>query len=211
MSGISAQGSTLSIATGTGGAKTITAIALGNPTILTIAGHGFSNGDNLALAGLTGTDAALLNGTSQIATNKTTNTFAVNVDTTGKTITVGSGAATPQTYTKITGVSSFSGFDGEADELDSTDLDSTAKEFISGLMDEGKFSFEAKVLHTDPGQLAIRAARASGAVKSMKLVFPDAVTATFDILVKSVPASGGVNAMLKGSIGCRISGPVTWS
>lgn len=211
MSGISAQNSTLSIATGTGGAKTITAVQVGNPTILTLASHGFANGDVVALAALTGADAALLNGTMQVVTNKTTNTVAVNVDTTGKTITAGAGTATPNTYTKINGVVSFSGFDGQADELDTTDLDSTAKEFVSGLMDEGKFSFEKKTLNADAGQLALRAARASGAVKGMKLVLPDAATATFNVLVKSLPSAGGVNAVLKGTVDCRITGPVVWS
>lgn len=211
MSGISAQGSTLSISTGSGGAKTITAIQLGNPTILTSAAHGFANGDVVALAALTGVDAGLLNGQTLVVTNKTANTFAVNVDTTGKTITPGAGTATPNTYTKINGVVSYSGFDGAASELDTTDLDSTAMEFVSGLMDEGKFSFEKKTINTDAGQLALRAARASGAVKSFKLVFPDAVVATFSALVKSLPAAGGVNAVLKGTVDCRITGPVVWS
>jgi hypothetical protein len=95
--------------------------------------------------------------------------------------------------------------------MDTTDLDSTAMEYISGLVDEGKFGYEAKTLHADAGQLAVRAARASGAVKSMKLVFPDAVVATFNVLVKSVPVAGGVNAVLKGSIDTKITGAVAWS
>ena len=65
MSGISAQGSTLQISTGTGGAKTITAITVGNPTIITSAAHGLSNGDVVTFASLTGADAALLNGMSR--------------------------------------------------------------------------------------------------------------------------------------------------
>lgn len=211
MSGISAQGSTLSISTGSGAAKTITGVAVGSPTILTIAAHGFSNGDVVDLAALTGADAALLNGKSLVVTNKTTNTIAVNVDTTGKTVTAGAGTATPVTFTKINGVQSYSGLDGAPSEIDSTDLDSTAMEYISGLVDEGKFGFEMKTLHADVGQLAVRAARSSGAVKTLKLVFPDAVVATFDVLVKSVPVTGGVNALLKGSVDTKITGPVTWS
>jgi len=211
MSGISAQGSTLSISTGSGAAKTITGVAVGSPTILTIAAHGFGNGDVVDLAALTGADAALLNGKSLVVTNKTTDTIAVTVDTTGKTVTAGAGTATPVTFTKINGVQSYSGLDGAPSEIDSTDLDSTAMEYISGLVDEGKFGFEMKTLHADVGQLAVRAARSSGAVKTLKLVFPDAVVATFDVLVKSVPVTGGVNALLKGSVDTKITGPVTWS
>lgn len=211
MSGISAQGSTLSIDTGIGGAKTITAITVGNPAIVTSAAHGLSNGDVVTIASVAGTMSTTLNSTSHVISNVTTNTFALlDYDSTGLTYTSG-GTATPVTYTKINGVISYSGFDGEASELDTTDLDSIAMEYISGLMDEGKFSYESKVIHADAGQLAVRAARASGDVKSMKLVFPDAVVATFDVLVKSVPAAGGVNAVLKGTVSCRITGPVVWS
>jgi len=211
MSGISAQGSTLSISTGSGGAKTITGISVGNPAIVTSAAHGLANGDVVTIAAVVGTMSTPLNGTTRVVSNVTANTFALlNFDSTGLTYTSG-GTATPNTYTKINGVVSYSGFDGSASELDTTDLDSTAMEFVSGLMDEGKFSFEKKTINTDPGQLALRAARASGAVKSFKLVFPDAVVATFSALVKSLPAAGGVNAVLKGTVDCRITGPVVWS
>ena len=210
MSGISAQGSKLFIATGTGGAKVITAISVGFPAIVTIDDHGFSNGDVIALADITGTMTAL-NGRSHVVANATADTFALlDVDTTGLVFGPG-GTATPSAYTQIKGLTSFDGFDGAADELDTTDLDSTAKEYISGLRDEGKFGFEIKVLKTDNGQIALRAARTSGAVVGMKLVLPDESTATFDTLVKTIPSSGGVNAVLKGKVDTKISGPVVWS
>lgn len=210
MSGISAQGSTLSIATGTGAAKTISAALPGNPTIFTSTGHGLANGDVVALAAIVGTMSSI-NGTSRVVSNVTANTFAIlDFNSTGLAYTSG-GTATPVTYTKINGVLSFTGLDGAAGDLDVTDLDSTAMEYISGLVDEGKFGFEAKTIHTDAGQLAIRAARTSGAVKGIKLVFPDAVVASFNVLVKSVPVAGGINAVLKGTIDTKVTGPVTWS
>lgn len=211
MSGISAQGSVLSIATGTGGAKTITAISVGNPAIVTSSAHGLSNGDVVTLAAITGTMSTSLNGTQHVVSNVTANTFALlDVDTTGLTYTSG-GTATPETYTQINGVVSFSGFDGEASELDTTDLSSEAMEFISGLKDEGKFDFEMKVIAADNGQIALRAARTSGAVTGFKLALPDASVASWSGLVKSMPAAGGVNAVLKGNVSTRISGPVVWA
>lgn len=211
MSGISAQGSKLEIGTGAGGAKTITAISSGFPAIATSAAHGLNNGDVVVLAGIVGTMATLLNGTTRVVSNKTDNTFALlDADTTGLAYTSG-GTATPNIRTKIKGVISFDGFDGTADELDTTDLDSTAKEFISGIKDEGKFGFEAKTLKADAGQIALRANRTSGAVVPMWLTLPDQSVASFNVIVKSMPTSGGVNAVLKGKIDCRISGPVVWS
>lgn len=211
MSGISAQGSTLKIATGTGSAKNITAILPGNPTIFTCAGHGMTNGMAVALAAIVGTMAVPLNGETHIISNVTDNTFALlDENTTGLTYTSG-GTATPVTYTKINGLLTFDGFDGAADELDTTDLDSTAKEFISGIKDEGKFGFEIKTLKTDAGQIALRAARANGNLTGLVLTLPDASVASFSALVKTIPTSGGVNAVLKGKVDTRISGPVVWS
>jgi len=210
MSGISAQGSTLQIATGTGGAKTITAITVGNPAIVTSATHGLNNGDVVVLAGIVGTMSAL-NGTSHVVSNKTTNTFALlDVDTTGLVYTSG-GTATPSTYTKVNGLQTFNGFDGSPSDLDVTDLDSAAMEYISGLKDEGKFSFGVKNLKADAGQISLRAARTSGAVTGLKLTLSDGSVATFNVLVKTMPTEGGVNAVLKGTVDTKISGPVVWS
>lgn len=211
MSGISAQGSTLHIATGTGGAKNITGIAPGFPTIVTSAAHGFKNGDVVSFASVTGTIAASINGTTRVVSNVTNNTYALDdLDSTGLAYTSG-GAATPQTYTKVNGLLSFDGFDGSADELDTTDLDSTAKEFVSGIKDEGKFGFEMKVLKTDNGQIALRAARTNGNIVGLKLTLPDGSVASFSTLVKTIPTNGGVNAVLKGKVDTKISGPVTWA
>jgi SPP1 family predicted phage head-tail adaptor len=77
----------------------ITAIALGYPTILTAANHGRSISEMVALAGFAGAHAADLNGQNAAIKYKTTNTFAFEIDTTGRTITVGTATATPIEWT----------------------------------------------------------------------------------------------------------------
>lgn len=210
---ISAQGSILQVATGTGGAKTISAIAAGNPTILTSTAHGFSNGDVVALAAFAGADAALLNGLSFVVASKTANTFAVAVDTTGKTITTTVATATPTTYTAVGNVKTFSGFDGASSEIDKTNLASAAKEFSLGLNDPGHFTIEVDQDLGDAGQLALRAAQISGATKGFKLMLPAGATptASFNALVKKISSSGGVDAIVKSSIELRITGAITWA
>jgi hypothetical protein len=210
MSGISAQGSKLYVATGDGDTVDIDAISVGFPAIVTSNGHGLSNGTVIGLAGITGT-MAVLNGGKHVVANATADTFALlDVNTLGLVFGAG-GTATPVEYTQIKGLLSFDGFDGAASDIDSTDLDSEAMEYISGLRDEGKFGFEVKVLKDDNGQIALRAARTSGAVVDMKLELPDTSVASFKTLVKSIPSSGGVNALMKGKVDTKISGPVTWS
>jgi hypothetical protein len=209
---ISAQGSIVQIATGSGGAKTITGVAVGNPTILTSSAHGFSNGDVVTFAALTGADAALLNGLTFTVRDKTTNTFAVSVDTTGKTITAGSGTATPTTFTQINNIKTFSGFDGQASELDKTNMSSTAKEFLLGLAIRA-FPARHGPGQRRAGQLALVAAQISGAAKQFKLILPSGTTptATFTAYVKSASSSGGVDQILKRSSQLRISGAIAWS
>ena len=60
-----------------------------------------------------------------------------NVDATGFTAYTSGGTATPVQWTKISNVKSYTGFDGSASEIERTNFDSTAKEFILGLFDPG--------------------------------------------------------------------------
>lgn len=205
---ISAQGSKLEISGSAGTSKTITGVAVGNPTIITSTAHTFANGDVVTLSGVTGTDAALLNGKTVVVTNKTANTYAVNIDTTGKTVTA-AGTATPVSWTNIGNLVSFTGFDGQASEQDVTDLASTAKEFLLGLQDWGQFQFDVNHNPADIGQMALDASKRAGTLKSYKLTLPDLSTKTFSAYCKNSPLAGGVDAVLKTSgVSLRITGDV---
>lgn len=205
---ISAQGTKFEIETGSGGAKTITAIQIGNPTIITSAAHGLTAGNVVALASITGTASTPLNGQSVAITNVTTNTFAVQIDTTGLAYTSG-GTATPVAYTQIANVKSYSGFDGAASEIDVTNLQSVAKEKRLGLQDFGKFSMEINPDYSDAGQNALRTSKGAGTQKNYRLTYPNAKVASFAAYVKSTPESGGVDAVIGGSVELTITGAVT--
>ncbi len=129
------------------------------------------------------------------------------LDTQGATITFFDGT-TAQT---VGGATSFSGFDGEASEVDITTLASTAKEFRLGLQDFGNFTIELQRDPSDVGQAAMEAAKASGATREMVVTLPGGAIATFDVLVKSLTGAGGVDATFTGSAGLRITGAVVWS
>lgn len=207
---ISAQGSTLQIQTGTGGAKTVTGVSKANPCVVTSTAHGFVAGDRVTFASVGGMTE--LNGNSYIVEYVTANTFSLfKVDSTGFTTYTSGGTATPVTYTVIAEVKSFSGFDGQASEIDVTNLASTAKEFRLGLVDEGGFSFEMNQVNADAGQAALRASKNAGTLKSYKLALPNGEVATFGAYAKSLPTAGGVDNVLSSSVALRISGAVAWS
>lgn len=207
-SAISAQGSTLSIGTGTGSAITITGVAVGFQTIITSTAHGLSNGDVVTLSGLTGTDAAALNGQTVSVKVVTANTFAVSINTNGKTITA-SGTATPVAWTKIENLKSFSGVDGSAADIDVTNLDSTAKEFISGISNSGQFSFEIDYDGSNASHMAMRSKQSSRATAQFKLVLPNTQAITFAAYVKKFPIQGGIDQVVRTSVSVQITGAVS--
>ena len=116
---------------------------------------------------------------------------------------------TEPTWTQVKNVKSYSGFDGTATELDATDLDSTAKEKLLGLMDEGSFSIDINTNMADPGQSALKAAQRSSAKLQFKLDTPDGYSYTFFGFVKSFPLQGGVDAILATTVQMTITGSVT--
>lgn len=213
---ISAQGSIVQIATGTGGAKTISGtVGVGNPTVLTSTAHGLANGDVITNnSGFTGANASALNGKTYVVQFKTTNTFAVAEDTTGLTITVGTATVTATTYTAIANVRSFSDFEsGSSAEIDVTNLSSTAKEFRLGLVDNGSFSMTVDHSNADSGQAAAQARRLDGAAVNMKVILPSGTTptASFSGLVKKFTKSAAVDGIVSASIDVRVNGAITWA
>jgi hypothetical protein len=204
---ISAQGTILQVSSTTGSAKTITGVALGNPTIITATAHGFSNGDVVALAAIGGT--TVLNGLTLVVKNKTANTFAVDVDTTGGAAYTTGGTATPSAWTQVNNIKTIKGFDGKTAKLDATNLSSLAKEYRAGLLDPGQISFDLDVDVTDAGQVALQAYRANATIANFKLTLPNTHTATFQGFVESFPWDGGVDALLTANVNVIITGPVT--
>lgn len=132
--------------------------------------------------------------------------MATAIDAQGATFTINS-----QT---VGGIISFSGFDGEASDIDITTLDSTAKEFRQGLQDFGNFSMEILRDPNDAGQAELLTQRAAQTSSTCVLTLPDDVTlnrATFTAYVKSVTISGAVDDVARGTVNLKISGSVTWS
>ncbi|MCP3721731.1 phage tail protein [Paraburkholderia sp. CNPSo 3272] len=207
---ISAQGSKLEVSGGSGAAKNITGLALGFPTILKAIAHGMANGDIVSFAALTGNTT--LNGVTAVVKNVTADTFAVEVDTTGGTAYVNGGTATPAQWTSIANLKTFKGFDGQANEIDKTNLSSTAKEYMLGLQDFGHFTFDVDKDFADPGQLACSAAKRAGTLKNFRLTLPNGTTATWAAYVKNDPLDGGVDQLLATTgVSLRISGDVTFA
>lgn len=204
---IKAQGTKFYIGTGTTGAKTITALTQAFRAQVTASGHGLTVGDIGAFASVGGMTE--INGSSGVVVAAATNTFCVDIDTRAYTSFTTGGTYTPTAFTQVKKVDSFDWSPGEASDIDVTDFDSTAMEYLSGLPDNGSFQVNINVSTTDAGQAACAAALASGATKDFKLTFVNSATRTFQGTVRSMPESGAVNGKAAGQINIRISGDVT--
>jgi len=116
-------------------------------------------------------------------------------------------------FTPVAKITDFSAFSGSASVIDTTNLDSTAKEKLMGLQDFGQVSINFLVIPNDAGQVALESAKASRALKNFKLQLNDTdnTTYAFSGFVISKPLNGGVDAAVTGSATIEISGDVTVS
>lgn len=206
---IESQGAKLEISGSAGVAVTTMTATVGNPTILTKASHGLTNGTIGTLSAFAGADAALMNDEVVQVKYATEDTFAVDIDTTGKTLTAANGTITPLAYLEVGEITDFDGPSGSASVIDTTNLQSTAKEKLMGLPDEGQFSLTINRQPDDAGQLAVSAARAARTSRNFKLTLSDDSVLSFAGYVLGDTWSGGVDGKVSGSITIEISGAVT--
>lgn len=121
-------------------------------------------------------------------------------------------SATPGTYAPLAEIRSFTGPGGQSAVIDATTLQSTGKEKVMGLADEGQLSLELNFVPGDTGQQALLADRAGQVRKKFRITFSDEnnTTATFDAYVMGFSVAGGVDALTTATVTLEISGAVVW-
>lgn len=122
-------------------------------------------------------------------------------------------SGSPEVFTAIPEIRSFDGPGGTANDIDVTSLDSTAKEFLVGLLNLGNLTFEANYVPTSSQQIGLRNDQVSGVLRNYKLIFTDAgpSTFTFAARVKEFKTSAGVDDAVRLNVTLLISGAGTWS
>jgi len=128
----------------------------------------------------------------------------------GMTIAMGD-AASPEVWSTISEVTSIGGPDGSASEIDTTDLNSTAKEFRLGLLDNGSVSISLNFIPANVQHALLRTLSISGAISNFRMTFTDSpqTTWTFTAFVMGLPIENSVDAVTTASITLRISGSIT--
>jgi hypothetical protein len=209
MAAIKSQGALLSVSTAEAASDTITGITSANPAVVSSTSHGMANGTIVRISGVVG--MTQVNDRAFVVANQSANAFDLKgIDATGYTTYSSGGLAYAQTMTSVGQVSSVSGFDGQADEIDVTHLQSTAKEFLIGLQDFGNVTLELLLGSGDTGQARLRALKASAAIGQFSITLSNGEIAAFRALVRSFTFTNPSNEAARGSVQLRVTGEPAW-
>lgn len=115
------------------------------------------------------------------------------------------------TYTAISQITDIPDPSGEASDIDVTNLDSTAKEYITGLLDSQSVNIQGQRVSTDAGQNVLRDNAGAVSPASFRITLSDGAIATFDAIIKKFGVTGAVDQAAMFTCAIRASGPVTWT
>lgn len=121
-----------------------------------------------------------------------------------------SDGGSPSAFTAIGNVTSFSGPGGAASVIDVTNLDSTAKEKMMGLPDEGQFTMDVNYHADNASHIALRAARVARSRLEFQVALTDATSThlIFFGYVLGFQIKGAIDDKITASITIEIDGPV---
>jgi hypothetical protein len=117
----------------------------------------------------------------------------------------------PGTATVVASASGWSGPRITRNEIETTTLQSVAKEYLLGLQDPGEFSIEANFDLGDPGQKILWEELAGVAPLTIKLSLYPATEGsfTFQALVMNFETAGRPDDKVTATIALRITGGIT--
>jgi predicted secreted protein len=117
--------------------------------------------------------------------------------------------ASPADFKHVAGVLGMPPIVQEKPDVDVTSLDSTAREYLSGLGVGDDIDIEFNWHRTDEGQVALGASYTSGDLKAFRVDYPDGTRLEFNGVVKSFGPGAALDEQIKGSAKIKISGDVT--
>lgn len=126
---------------------------------------------------------------------------------------LGSGAS-PQVYTTIAEVLRCGPIGSSNPEVDVTNLDSTAREYIAGLADGLTVEFEVNFVVGNTQQQTLRSSQEAGSTVNLQMVWPTSpeASAKFDfVLLDFQMGETNPDAAVTARISGRISGSIAWT
>lgn len=113
------------------------------------------------------------------------------------------------TFEKIGEVTNIGAPSGEAADIDVTHLESTAKEFLTGLPDNGNIEIAMNAVSSDPGHDELLAAMDTQERRWLKITWSNGDVWSIKALVKKYTWSAGVDSKIDAAASFRTSGAWT--
>lgn len=134
----------------------------------------------------------------------------IALESQGITIDLGD-FGSPPAFANIPEVRSITGPDGQASFMDTTDLNSTAKEGRPGLKDEGQIRLDIFFVPDNTVHAALRTAYSARTAKAIRITFTDTAPVTIweaDVYVTGFSVSAEVDAPLRAQVTLKITGAI---
>ena len=113
------------------------------------------------------------------------------------------------TFSKIGQVTNIGAPSGEANDIDTTHLESTAKEYLTGLPDNGNIEISMNAVSSDAGHLELIDALDAQERRWLKITWSNGDVWHIQALVKKYTWSAGVDAKIEAAASFRTSGAWT--
>jgi len=113
------------------------------------------------------------------------------------------------TFDKIGEVTNIGAPSGEAADIDTTHLESLAKEYLIGLPDEGNIEISMNAIASDAGHSELITAKDAQNRRWLKITWSNGNVWSIKVLVKKYTWSAGVDSKIEAAASFRTSGAWT--
>jgi predicted secreted protein len=116
----------------------------------------------------------------------------------------------PPSFSNIPEIKTIGGPDGSAPTIDVTDLDSTAREYVLGLKDEGTFSLGINYIPANAVHAQLRSAWANRTLMQFRVTFTDSGSTVweFDGYVTGFAQNMSVDTVVEATVTIKITGAI---
>lgn len=122
------------------------------------------------------------------------------------------GVASPITYTSLANVVSISGLGGQKGDIDITNFDSTAKEFLVGLEDSGQVQVEINYAPGDATQDTLWGLKETGTLRGWRIRLSGTSPYkyfAFSATVQQFQVNFQTDDVIRATVTLRVSGAIT--
>ncbi|PXV60660.1 hypothetical protein SAMN04487785_102388 [Dyella jiangningensis] len=106
-------------------------------------------------------------------------------------------STTPNNYILINQLADFTAGAGKASKLDASNLSSTQKEWIAGLIDRGELTIKGQRVHTDAGQNLLKSNQGNGVNLYFQATLPSGDQCTFIAQVAEFSVAASTDKVLE--------------